>query len=244
MSGTSLLAREIAEIVAERLNNAAKKKRAPATVWNLKFVKKPPTDHRTNRPAPEDLPALRRYQGVTGLMRKHGITEEEAMERYDKPRGVCHVCGAWAPGRSRICDEHKRLAHLAALEKRKAEGRHLKKKTCIFDGCTAEFMGSTRKVYCNLHGRSTRPRKYKTRAAKVVAPKKVKVVVDKKKLPKNWDKPLADHLKFGPPPKIDPVIVPAGFQVKRYDRFGKETTNPNQFSPGLRDFAMGRSAVD
>lgn len=220
-----------------------KKKRAPATVWNLKFVKKPPTDHRTNKCAPKDLPALRRYQGVTGLMRKHGITEEEAMERYDKPRGVCHVCGSFAPGRRRICDEHKRLAHLAALEKRKQEGLHLKNKTCIFDGCTAEFMGSTRKVYCKDHGRSTRPKQYKTRAAKVVATKPAKVVA-KKKILEAWGKPSSEPIKFGPPTKIEPVTIPDGFQVKRYDRFGKETTDQYQFSPGLRDFAIGRSAVD
>lgn len=221
-----------------------KKKRAPATVWNLKFVKKPPTDHRTNKCAPEDLQALRRYQGVTGLMRKHGITEEEAMARYDKPRGVCHVCGVEAPGRRRICDEHKRLAHLAALEKRKAEGRHLKKKTCKFDGCAVEFMGSTRREYCKDHGRSTRPMKYNTKASKAFASKSAKVVVDRKKLPKDWDKQSADHLKFAPPPKVEPVIAPPGIQIKRYDRFGKEVTDMRQFSPTLRDVFNGRLAVD
>lgn len=220
-----------------------KKKRAPATVWNLKFVKKPPTDHRTNRPAPEDLQALRRYQGITGLMRKYGITEEEAMARYDKPRGVCHVCGGFAPGRRRICEEHKRLAHLAALEKRKAEGRHLKKKVCIFDGCTSEFFGSTRKVYCKDHGRSNRPKKYNTKAAKVIVEKPAKVAA-KKKVLEAWGSPSPEPLKFAPPPKVEPVVVPPGFEIKRYDRFGNVATDPSQFSPGLRDFARGRSAVD
>jgi hypothetical protein len=44
----------------------------------------------------------RRYQGVRRFIRVYGLTKEEAEARYDRPKGVCKVCGGPASTRRKL----------------------------------------------------------------------------------------------------------------------------------------------
>lgn len=66
-----------------------------------------------------------RYLGIRRFMRVYGLTEEEAAARYDRPKGICEVCGGKAYGPLAIlCEPHaaerNRAQALARWHKKQA----------------------------------------------------------------------------------------------------------------------------
>lgn len=146
-------------------------------------LKLPPRDRRGKCLDPADLPALRRYQGVADLMRHHpGMTEAEAIARYDRPRGICADCGAGCGPLARRCGACYAEMALEAQKRVRAAGGHKKRKLCAYPGCDRQFSGGPTRKNCDEH--SYRPGKPRVPSGK---PRKPRRSQRPALPPKGWD---------------------------------------------------------
>lgn len=175
--------------------------------YDLKIARKPKTDAADKIVNPDDRPALRLYQSVTHAMRRNpGLTEEQAIALYNRPRGICGDCGELCKERARRC------ANCCAEQSREKEqirrdaGKTKKAdKPCAFPGCGAKFTGGPTRKHCDDHSYH-RGRK---RAKSVNGPKKAaepKRKIERITLPSSWEKPLPP-VKLAPAPKPQPVDI-------------------------------------
>lgn len=193
--------------------------------FKTEIVVKPKTTKSSTLVNPEELPALRRYQAVTRLMRK-GWTEEAAIGFYDRPRGTCNklvngkMCGNTCNGRSRICDDCKTAQHTAAARVRRAGGEHFIDKVCR--RCAKTFHGHPCRIYCltckeetgDIRIRWEEPKR-KPRRKPQTKPKPKPRVLPRKDFPPTWERPLAATRIEQPKPA--PVVVPKGMKVTVLD---------------------------
>ena len=168
------------------------------TTYDLKLITKPPMHH-NSVVAPEDLPALRRYQAVLRYMRR-GLTEEEGIARYDRPTGKCEGCGDKCPGRARRCSQcYLKAQRLKSAERVKNKKHWVAGKCSV---CGAPFFGHPSRENCDDH------RNLRNKPVKDAKPKKVKAAKPAP-LPPTWEKPA----KAPPPPST--TIINPGVQVTR-----------------------------
>lgn len=185
----------------------------------MRTVKLPPRDTNHQLKDPADLPLLRRYQAVTRMMRR-GATEEEAIQRYDQPRGVCNrvnegvPCGAAAPGDGRVCAKCRAAEQALRQKDYRAGFRHWVDQTC--KACSVVYHGHRDSGYCPEHKPG---KKGKRVARKVGRPKKVAVkrvarpVVRPSALPPSWTTVPTQKLPANEPTEWR-IVVPKDVEVK------------------------------
>ena len=171
--------------------------------YNLKIALKPKTDQRTGKCAPEDLPALRRYQAVVIRLGKNpGMTEEEAIALYDVPRGVCSKCGKEAEGRARRCKECIAISDREKTTKYRVEKRYHRDKPCEYKGCVKIFKGHPRRKFCADHTWGARGTTIAPKMPKEKAVKLPKVKPPKPALLATWENKPKPVKTEGPAPKV------------------------------------------
>ena len=179
--------------------------------YDLKIAIRPKMDGRGRILDTDDLPALRLYQSVVNAMRRNpGMTEEQAIALYNRPRGICSDCGELCKERARRCDGC--YARQAREHTRATRERQRTEKTCAFPDCTVRFVGSIGRQYCDdhtySHGRS--------RAKSVNGPKKApepKRRIERIALPATWERPLPEAKRKLLPPEPAAIVAPPGIRT-------------------------------